>query len=213
MLREYITRLRASIGAWLSPQIADLKVRVEPYVAQVRARYEKLEPRERLLVQVAGVLIAIFLLYSLVYSPIVNLTDGLDDEIALREHDLANVRRMATNYAELKTELSAAENSTVTRNRDFSLFSVVETSFSKSVGRDKITSITPAADKKISGGFVQYSVQLKLENVDLAQIVDALYAVRSLPVPVGIENLHIQRRSQNTHAYDVDITCVALGRG
>jgi hypothetical protein len=96
--------------------------------------------------------------------------------------------------------------------KDFSLFSVVEASFSKSLGHEKIASITPQADRKLPDGLVQYSVQLKLNDVSLAQIVDALYAVRTLPMPVGIGNLRIQRRMQNTHSFDVDLTCVALGR-
>ena len=41
---------------------------------------------------------------------------------------------------------------------------------------------------------------------------DQWQAHRTLPMPVGIANLRIQRRMQNTHSFDVDLTCVALGR-
>ncbi|HVA76965.1 MAG TPA: type II secretion system protein GspM [Candidatus Binataceae bacterium] len=211
MLREYIDKLSAWLRSALGPQIDELRGRADPLIAQARARYQKLETRERILVQIGAALIAIFLLYNLIYAPIVDLSSGLDERIAMREHDLTNVRHLAANYAAVKADLESAEHSTVPQGKDFSLFSVVESSFTKSVGRDKIASITPSEDKKLSDGLVQYSVQLKLENVSLAQIVDALYSVRTLPVPVGVENLRIQRRTQNTHAYDVDITCVALG--
>jgi len=211
MLREYIDKLSAWLRSALGPRIDELRGRADPLIAQARGRYQKLETRERILVQIGAALIAIFLLYNLIYAPIVNLSSGLDERIAMREHDLTNVRHLAANYAAVKADLEGAEHGTVPQGKDFSLFSVVEASFTKSVGRDKIASITPSEDKKLSDGLVQYSVQLKLENVSLAQIVDALYSVRTLPVPVGVENLRIQRRTQNTHAYDVDITCVALG--
>ncbi|HUY27951.1 MAG TPA: type II secretion system protein GspM [Candidatus Binataceae bacterium] len=211
MLRDYLDRMSQWIRATLGPQLDELRGRINPLIAQGRARYDKLESRERILVQIGAALAAIFLLYNLIYSPIVDLSIGLDQEIVAREHDLTNVRRLAANYAAVKTDLESAEHSTVPQSKDFSLFSVVESAFTKSVGHDKIASITPADDKKLADGLVQYRVQLKLENVSLAQIVDALYSVRTLPVPVGIENLRVQRRSQNTHAYDVDITCVALG--
>ena len=211
MLREQIDKLRARIEAALAPLIAQARERIAPLYAQVRSRYEKLEPRERRLVQIAGGLFAAYLVYGLVISPIAGMVGGLDGRIAQREHDLANVRRLAAVYKQVKSELSDAEHNTVPQTKDCSLFSVVESSFTKSVGRDKIASITPAADRKVPGGLVQYSVQLKLTGVNLAQIVDALYSMHSLTVPVGVSNLRIQRRAQDTHSYDVDITCVALG--
>jgi type II secretory pathway component PulM len=211
MLREQIDNFRRRIEAALAPLTARTRERIAPLYAEVRSRYEKLEPRERWLVQIAGGLLAAYMAYGLIISPIAGLIGGLDGRIAEREHDLANVRRLASVYKQVKSELSEAEHNTVPKAKDFSLFSVVEASFTKSVGREKIASITPAADRKLTGGLVQYSVQLKLTDVSLAQIVDALYAMRTLKLPVGVSNLRIQRRAQNLHSYDVDITCVALG--
>ena len=210
--REYFAALRQRISAFLEPQTRRLHAQIDPYLAQARARYDKLEKRERLLVQIAAGLFALFVVYNLIYSPIANYVDGLDERIATREHDLAGVQRLVDIYATVKADLNAVQHNTVPGGKDFSLFSVVEASFSKSLGHEKIASITPEADRKLPDRLVQYSVQLKLNDVSLAQIVDALYAVRTLPMPVGIGNLRIQRRTQNTHSFDVDLTCVALGR-
>jgi type II secretory pathway component PulM len=210
--REYLAGLRQRLAAFLEPQTRQLRAQLDPYLAQARARYDKLEKRERLLVQLAAGLFALFVVYNLIYSPIADYVEGLDERIAMREHDLAGVRRLVATYATLKADLNAVQHNTVPGGKDFSLFSVVEASFSKSLGHEKIASITPEADRKLPDGLVQYSVQLKLNDVSLAQIADALYAVRTLPMPVGIGSLRIQRRTQNTHSFDVDLTCVALGR-
>jgi hypothetical protein len=211
MLHEYLEQLRHRIADFLEPQVRSLRVRIDPVIAQARARYQKLERRERLLVQAAAGLVAIFLVYNLILMPVVDYVDGLDEQIAAREHDLAGIQRLVATYAMVKADLNAAQHDTVPGGRTFSLFSVVEASFSKTLGHEKIASITPEADKKLPDGLVQYSVQLKLSDVSLTQIVDSLYAVRTLGVPVGIANIHIQRRSPNTHSFDVDLTCVALG--
>ena len=211
-LRQYLAGLRRRVGVFLEPQTRRLRAEIDPYVAQARARYDKLEKRERLLVQIAAGLLALFAVYNLIYSPIADYLVGLDERIAAREHDLASVPRLVATYAAVKADLNAVQHNTVPGGKDFSLFSVVEASFSKSLGHEKIASITPEADRKLPGGLVQYSVQLKLNDVSLAQIVDALYAIRTLPMPVGIANLRIQRRAQNTHSFDVDLSCVALGR-
>src|SRR5579863_2808989 len=144
--------------------------------------------------------------------PIVDLSSGLDAKIVQRQNDLVQVRRLAANYAQLKADLANAERHTVPLGKDFSLFSVVEASMTKSVGREKIGSIAPGSDRKLSDGFTEYSVQLKLANINLAQLVDALYGINSLSMPIGVSNIRIQRRTQDTHSYDVDLTCVALAK-
>jgi type II secretory pathway component PulM len=212
MLREWLDNLRAQLRDLIRPLLKQGMTRIDPLLAQVRGRYQKLEPRERILVQIAGGLLAIFLIYNLVYVPIVSLSSGLEDKIAERQHDLAEVRRLAGTYAQLKANLATAEKRTVPLGKDFSLFSVVEASMTKSVGREKIGSITPGADRKLSDGFTEYSVQLKLANVNLAQLIDALYGINSLATPIGVSTIRIQRRTQDTHSYDVDLTCVALAK-
>jgi type II secretory pathway component PulM len=211
-LRERLESLGERVMDLLRPYLKLAAERVDPLIAQGRSRYEKLEPRERVLVQVAAGLLGVFLAYNLIYTPIVNLNSGLGDTIVQRQRDLAEVRRLAATYAQLKAELASAEKHTVPLGKDFSLFSVVEASMTKSVGRAKIGSITPGSDRKLADGFTEYSVQLKLDNVSLAQVVDALYGISSLSMPIGVSNIRIQRRTQDTHSYDVDLTCVALAK-
>jgi len=196
----------------LRPYLKQAATRVDPLIAQARGRYQKLEPRERILVQIAAGLVGVFLIYNLIYLPIVDLSSGLQARIVQRQQDLAEVRRLAATYAQLKADLAAAERRTVPLGKDFSLFSIVEASMTKSVGRAKIGSIAPGSDRKLTDGFTEYSVQLKLENVSLAQLVDALYGINSLSMPIGVSDIRIQRRTQDTHSYDVDLTCVALAK-
>ncbi|WP_333649036.1 type II secretion system protein GspM [Candidatus Binatus sp.] len=212
MFREWIENLRARAMDLLRPYLKQAATRVDPLIAQARGRYQKLEPRERILVQIAAGLVGVFIIYNLIYMPIVDLSSGLQNKIVQRQQDLAEVRRLAATYAQLKANLASAERHTVPLGKDFSLFSVVEASMTKSVGRAKIGSITPGSDRKLADGFTEYSVQLKLDNVNLAQLVDALYGINSLSMPIGVSNIRIQRRTKDTHSYDVDLTCVALAK-
>ena len=212
MLREWIDNLRARAMDLLRPYLKQAATGVDPLIAQARGRYQKLESRERILVQIAAGLVGVFLIYNLIYMPIVDLSSGLQNKIVQRQQDLAEVRRLAATYAQLKADLAAAERRTVPLGKDFSLFSIVEASMTKSVGRAKIGSIAPGSDRKLTDGFTEYSVQLKLDNVSLAQLVDALYGINSLSMPIGVSNIRIQRRTKDTHSYDVDLTCVALAK-
>ena len=210
MAAGFIGDLRERIRNTLAPALAKAQARVAPQTARVRAWYQGLQPRERVLVRIAGTIVAVLFLYLFVYSPILDLTSGLDDSVAARSADLAQVRQLVSTYTSLKANVAAAEHNTVPNARDFSLFSVVEASLTKTVGHDKIASITPSPDQKLPGGLTQFSVQLKLSNVNLDQIVEALYGVRTLGVPVAVSSLRIERHTDDTHTFDVDMICIAL---
>src|SRR5215469_6330739 len=108
MLRDFFDQLmegiRATIGlltqqivsraaALIGPYARLVRARVDPYIAQGRARYQKFEPRERMLVQIAAALIGVLVVYNLVYLPIVGIGTTLQDKIAGRQRDLIDVRR------------------------------------------------------------------------------------------------------------------------
>jgi hypothetical protein len=114
-------------------------------------------------------------------------------------------------YARLKTRLSLAERRTVAGGKDFSLFSVLEGPLSREVGRERIVSITPS-QRNVSGDLIQYTLALKLAGVNLDQIVDALYGMNTVDVPLTVTSLSVKKSPQNPHSFDVDLTCAALGK-
>jgi hypothetical protein len=190
---------------------ARVRTAAAPAAAAARGRYQKLERRERVLVQVAGVLIALFLVFNLVYVPIQDAIGGLGDRILERQHDAVDVAHMMRTYQRLRIDLATMRSRTVPASGDFSLFSVVEQALTRAPGKDKIGSITPA-EKTITGALKQYTIELKLNALSLPQVVDTLYGLSALNVPVTISTLHVTRRSQDSHTFDVEMTCVALGR-
>jgi hypothetical protein len=147
----------------------------------------------------------------LIYAPIVDLRESLADRVSARRNDLLEVRGLMATCERLQRELASAQTRTVPSGPNFSLFSVVEQTLTKSVGRDRIGSLTPS-DHAVPGGFRQYSVDVKLNAISLAQVVDALYGVQSLTMPVMVSHLELRPRTGDTHSYDVNMTCMALGK-
>jgi hypothetical protein len=198
------------IGSLVSRESERLGRYITPAWQVAHGWYAKREQREKLLLRLLGVVLGVIVLYNFIYVPFMGLGAGLGDRAATREQQLAQVRLMMRSYERYQVELAATEKRTV-RSKDFSLFSIVEQSLTKSVGRDKITSITPS-DRPAPGNFQQFTVDLKLAGLNLGQIVDVLYGVQTLAMPVTVSNLHIRQRAQDTHTYDVDMTCMSLGR-
>ncbi|HLK85734.1 MAG TPA: hypothetical protein VKT27_04440 [Candidatus Binataceae bacterium] len=210
-MRKIIGAAADAIGARLTPRLREFRTALAPARASMSARYRKLEPRERVLLQIAGGALALFLLFNLVYLPVQGALGGLGDRIQQRQHDAVEVAHMMRTYQRLRIDLATMRTRTVAASGDFSLFSVVEQALTRAPGKDRIGSITPA-EKALPGGMKQYSVDLKLNQLTLGQVVDTLYGLSALNIPVTVSTLHITRRSQDTHTFDVEMTCVALGR-
>jgi hypothetical protein len=229
-IREWPERLRIAIGervrafasasivrkpidrvsALAARQSARLGGHIAPLWQVVHGWYSKREQREKFLLRLLAAVLSVILLYNFVYLPFSRLGAGVGDRVTTRQQQLLEVRAMMRTYERYKIELDATEKRTV-QSKDFSLFSIVEQSLAKSVGHDKISSITPS-DRPAPGGFQQFTVDLKLAGLNLGQIVDVLYAVQTLAMPVTVSNLHIRPRTLDTHSYDVDMTCMSLGR-
>jgi Type II secretion system (T2SS), protein M len=202
-----VERITRPFKPWLS--------RVREWIAPVleasRGWYEKREPREKQLLRILALLVGAFLLYDLIYSPIVEYRTDLAQRVVTRRNDLLEVRGLVRTYSRLKAQVEIAQRRTLANGRDFSLFSVVEQTLTRAVGRDRIGSLTPT-DRVVPGGFRQYTVEVKLNNISLAQIVDSLYGVQSLPLPVTVSDLQIHQHARDTHSFDVELTCAALGK-
>ncbi len=210
----------AAIDKWLAPLRDSAVVAyfqraqawTSPRYRALRARYYKLDKRERLLVRLAGVVAAGFLAYNLIYLPIVSYQAGLEDEIVARQRDLTDVRQMVVTYQRLKTELATLEKNTAPPARDFSLSSMLSSALNGAVETDKIGGISTQPDKPVSDQFTQYSAILRLNGINLKQLVDVLFQIKSLKVPVVVSNLSIRKHGTDAHAYDVDMTCSVLGK-
>jgi type II secretory pathway component PulM len=206
-LRAMVERARTAF----EPIVKRVGQMIGPAWNTGRTWYNARESREKRLIQILGAVVAVLLAYNIVYRSAVDISEGLRDRVASRQMELLQVRSMMRTWTQLGAEMAAAEKRTIPKSGDFSLFSVVEQSLTKSIGHEKIASITPA-DKPVPGGYTQYTIDLKLSGLSLAQIVDALYDVQTQPVPVTVSNLHIRQRTPDTHSYDVDMTCAALGK-
>jgi hypothetical protein len=203
--------IAASVGSYLSGLRKYLNNLVAPLRAQVKARYRKLETREKAVLMLGGGLLAGFVAYDFVVVPLRETRTALDAEIAQRQHELVQVARMVQEYRSLQHEVAAAQNRALAAGKDFSLFSVLESKLSQSFDRNKITSISPS-EKKLAGELTEHHVDLKLENVSLVQIVDALYKLEHLSPPIIISELRIKKRANNSHSFDVDLSCFTVGK-
>jgi type II secretory pathway component PulM len=207
-----LARLAKTALAPLAPVGRRVRAYAKPAFERAQASYQRLEPREKRLVRIASALSAAFLGYNLIYLPIQNLRQDLNQRIQLRQHETVQVARLVHDYRQLGRDLASAEKRTV-RDKDFDLFSVVDGALTGAIGADKIGGIDRTDDQRIAKDLVQHKVVVNLKSISLTQLVDALYGITTLSQPILVSNIHI-RKSEGLggDSFDVDMTLVATAR-
>ncbi len=109
--------MRERLSTIWSAGTARVRTAAAPTAAAARGRYQKLERRERVLVQIAGALVALFIVFNLIYLPIQDAIGGLGDRILERQHDAVDVAHMMRTYQRLRVDLATMRSRTVPAER------------------------------------------------------------------------------------------------
>jgi type II secretion system (T2SS) protein M len=177
---------------------------------QLTNYFNRLAPRERLLVGVALVSLVLISLYSFVWDPLQVSRQQLARRITAKEKDLIEIQKQRDTYLDLRRKLDANQ-AAIQRQEDanFSLFTYVDTIIGQALGREHVTSMNPS-DKNISAEFQETMVEIRLTQINLGQLVDLLYKVEKGDHPLRFSRLQIKKRINDIHNFDVTATVSLL---
>jgi type II secretory pathway component PulM len=176
---------------------------------QLLAYYNRLAPRERLLVSVALVSIVLISLYSFVWDPLQTSQGLLARRITLKEKDLGEVQRQRDTYLDLLRRLEANQAALEQGDPNFSLFAYLDNTIAQAVGREHISSMNPT-DKNIGTEYQERMVEIRLTQINLQQLVDILYRVEKGEHPLRFSRLQIKKRTNDIRNFDVTATVSLL---
>jgi len=171
--------------------------------------YQRLSQRERWLLSLAlGAILAV-LLYVLVWEPLVQARETVTSRIRSQERQLVATQRMRTAYMELLSQWEAAQVVFVKPDTKIELLPHIEATVSEVVSRDRIVSMSPES-KVIAEIYREESVDLKLINLSLDQVVDLMHRIEKGVHPLRITKLNLKKRPRDPHSFDVIATVSML---
>lgn len=169
----------------------------------------RLAPRERLLLAVAAVSVAVISLYSFVWEPLQSGYELLERRIVLREKDLVEVQRQRDTYLRLLRELDANKVAISEEDPEFNMLAHLQTAISQVVTREHIQSMNPST--KARGDYQEQQVEIKLTQLSLPQIVDLLYRIEKGDHPLRFSRLQLKKRLNDVRNFDLTATVSLLG--
>lgn len=171
--------------------------------------FERLAPRERLLVAVAVLSMVLISLYSFVWEPVQSSRELTTRRIVTKEKDLREIVKQRDVYLDLLRRLEANKAAIAPSDPSFSLFSYLDNTIAQAVGREHVTSMNPST-KNIGNDYQEDLVEVKLTQINLAQLVDLLYHVEKGDRQLRFSRLQIKKRYNDNFNFDVIATVSLL---
>ncbi len=172
--------------------------------------FDRLAPREKLLLLVAAAVTVLILGYSFVWDPLQAGAAQLSRRISLRERELEEILRQREQYLELLRQLEAYGDISE-MDPNFNLLGYLQGVVTAAVSREKITSLNPTTRPKAEAPeFVEEMVEIKLAGVSLPQIVDLLHRVEKGEHPLHFSRVSIKKRVNDPYSFDVQATVAVL---
>ena len=167
--------------------------------------FQRLSPRERMLVSIAGTVLSVIGLYSLVVEPLMTGRARMLTRIVQKEKELGEIQDMRRTFLTLLQQFEASQEVLAKPDPSFSLFSHIESTVSQVVSRDRITSMNPVS-KVLGNAYKEESVEFKLTSVSLSQLVDMLYRIEKGSHQLRVTRLQVKKQFKDPHSFDVTAT-------
>jgi type II secretory pathway component PulM len=156
-----------------------------------------LKRNEILILSLGAVVVLAMVYYLFVISPAISKEKSLKRSIQRTEKDLAEMTALKKKWDRLKRSQLEAEKTLVQRGRRFTLLSFLE-GISREVGiDDNIQYMKPLSFPEETGELKETGMEIKLEDVDLAQLVEYLHKIEYSGKLLNIRRIKVQRMSSD----------------
>ena len=172
------------------------------FFARIWNAFSTLEPRERLLVGIAGGVAVVMLLVFGLAMPLMAATRNSERRAEAAQTEVVAVRTLRDQFDAVNGRLGAVEER-IQGAPQGEIFTTLEQLAKESQVR--VDAMEPRS-APASEGYRETKVQLTLKGQTLAQVVRYLHRIESAEQPLSIKSLRIRTRADKPELLDVTFT-------
>ena len=172
-----------------------------------RERWHQMSKRERKLVLTGGVVLGLSLLFLLIVDPMLDNLDRLERQTVRKQKDLTELAILGQDYLAKRDRLAKVERRMPTHGSHFSLLTFMEEAATNAQVRERITSMQPQV-QTLAQGYEETAVDLRLEGVQLPEVLALLVAIDQAPYTLHVR--HLQMRPKFDNPVNMDATLRVL---
>jgi len=164
--------------------------------------WRRLSWREQLVLGWGAVIVLGLLVYMTAVDPLLQRMAMLDRLIPQKQKELEQLNRLREEYGRLKGRVDEDVRSMGT---DFSLATFAEKTVLDKVGKPHLAGIKPQPELPFEN-YQEVAVEVRLEQVQLGQIVSFLSGLEQAPQRLRVKRLEIKSRFNEPDLLDAAIT-------
>ena len=159
-------------------------------------QFNKINQRERLILSAAGVLLLLFMIIQWIISPILDHHAQLGQQLMDAKQDLEEISLLQAEYKQLTVQAEQTKTQIGMRDKNFSLLSFLNDTAAQTGLKNKIVNMKPSTSNRNSSSLLTESVEMKLTDVNLEQLLAFLYRVETSPNLVNIRQISITKEDR-----------------
>lgn len=177
----------------------------------VLERWRQLSQRERVIVLAGGIVAVLSLLFAFILDPLLARLDRLERQALRKENDIAELVLLSREYAMKRDRLAKAESRLPAPDSQFSLLTFMEEAATKAGVRDWITAMQPQV-QSLALGYQETAVDLRLEGVQLPELLALLVAIDQAPYDLQVRHLQVRPKYDNPLYLDATVRVLSYAK-
>ncbi len=177
----------------------------------IRERWRQLSKRERTLVLGGGVVLGLSLLFVLIVDPLLDTLDRLERQEVRKQKELAELATLGQTYLVKRDRLALAESRMPRADSHFSLLTFMEEAATTANVRERITGMQPQV-QSLAQGYEETTVDLRLEGVQLPDLLALLVAIDQAPYNLQVRHLQIRPKFDNPVNLDATVRVLSYAK-
>lgn len=178
----------------------------------LRERWRQMSQRERMVVLAGGIVLSLSLLFVLVIDPLLNRLDRLERQVARRQKDITELVLLSREYAAKRDRLTKIESRLPGPDAQFSLLTFMESAATAARVRERITGMQPQT-QSLPQGYQETAVDVRLEGVQLPELLALLTAIDHAPYALQVRHLQIRPKFDNPVNLDATVRVLSYAKG
>ncbi len=180
-------------------------------IAMLQERWRHLAARERTIVAVGGAVVLACLLFLLVVDPLLTRIDKLERQLVKKSKERNELAVLAGDYAAKQARLTKLEQRLPSGDGQFSLLAFMEEAAASVQIRDRIVGMQPQ-QPTILQNYQETAVDLRLDGIQLPQLLALLVALEQAPYDVQVHHLQVKPKYDNPVNLDATLRIVSYAK-
>jgi general secretion pathway protein M len=174
-------------------------------------RWQQYTGRERVLLLIGGAIVAASFIFLVIVDPLLSKLDKLDRQLNRKQKDIQELAIVAQAYAGKQATLAKLEQRMPPADAQFSLLAFMEEATTTAQIRDRIVGMQPQ-NPTVVQGYQETAVDLRLDGVQLPQLLALLVAIEQAPYEVQVRHLQLKPKFDNPTNLDATLRIVTYAK-